>query len=185
MSSRAVVSKIALPYAEALLAMASSKGNVSVITEEIKLISNTLKSSDDLQSLLANPIVAATEKANLLEKLFSEQVNSDVLNFLKVLAQRKRLNILDVIVGKYLELAYEASQVTLAKVIASMPLSNAQEEALVTKLQSMTKASSVELVTEVDSSLIGGLTIQIGSQVIDTSLQGQIKQMASHLDINV
>lgn len=185
MSSRAIVAKIAQPYAEALLEISTTNSTVSSITEEIKLISDTLNNSKELGSAFANPLVSVDKKIALLDKIFAGQVSSEVINFLKVLAQRKRLNILDSIVEKYLELAYEASNITLAKVVASVALSEEQQEALITKIKSMTQSSKVELITQVDANLIGGLTIQIGSQVIDTSLQGQIKQMASHLDVNL
>uniref|UniRef100_A0A7S2ZSB2 ATP synthase subunit delta, chloroplastic n=1 Tax=Rhodosorus marinus TaxID=101924 RepID=A0A7S2ZSB2_9RHOD len=182
MSSRAIFAKIAQPYAEALL---DTIGSGTDVTKEIKLIANTLSNSSELQALFSNPMVTSEAKKDLLEKAFGKEINPKLLIFLKVLADRKRLNMLDAVIEKYLEIAYENANITLAKVVASVPLSNEQQQALISKIKAMTQSSEVELLTQVDSDLIGGLTIQIGSQVIDTSLQGQIKQMASHLDINL
>nr|YP_010336625.1 ATP synthase CF1 delta subunit [Rhodospora sordida]UNJ15031.1 ATP synthase CF1 delta subunit [Rhodospora sordida] len=185
MISRAITDKIAQPYAEALLEISSNNSNISSVTEEVKLISSTLANSQDLKSLFVNPVVSSKLKKDLLDKIFSQKITQSTLNFLKILADRRRLYILDSIIEKYLEFAYEVANITLAKVIASVALSNGQQELLIEKIKLMTESSKVELLTQVDPNLIGGLTIQIGSQVIDTSLQGQIKQMASHLDINL
>jgi F-type H+-transporting ATPase subunit delta len=60
-------------------------------------------------------------------------------------------------------------------------MSEGQQEALVAKLKAMTNVKQVKLDIKVDKTLIGGFTVQIGSRVIDTSIQGQLKKLASHL----
>jgi len=185
MSSQAVVAKIAQPYAEALLEIAKNSGNLSDISQEMKLIAETLSKSQELQNFLANPLSPAKAKKELLIKLFSEETSAHVLNFLLILTDKKRIGILDSIAARYLELAYQASNITLAKVVSSVALTDEQKAALTAKIKSITSAAQVELIIQMDKELIGGFTIQVGSQVIDKSLQGQIKQMAAHLDINV
>nr|YP_009296860.1 ATP synthase CF1 delta subunit [Bangiopsis subsimplex]AOM66203.1 ATP synthase CF1 delta subunit [Bangiopsis subsimplex]ARO90436.1 ATP synthase CF1 subunit delta [Bangiopsis subsimplex] len=181
MSSKTVIAKIAQPYAEALLEI--STNNISEVNHEVKLIADTLSNSTELKTFFANPIIPGKAKKELLNKLFSKDISKPVLNFLMILADRGRLSILNFIIEKYLELSYKTANVVLAKVVASISLTEEQQKKLITKLKSMTQSSEVELITEIDPNLIGGLTIQIGSQIIDTSLQGQIRQMSSHLDI--
>jgi len=60
-------------------------------------------------------------------------------------------------------------------------MSEDQQEALVSKLKTMTGVKQVKLEVKVDKTLIGGFTVQIGSRIIDTSIQGQLKKLASHL----
>lgn len=181
MSSKTIVAKVAQPYAEALLEI--SNDNISSINKEVKLIIDTLQNSSDLKEFFGNPMISSQAKKELIKKLFIDEISTTLLNFLMILADKGRLSLLDSILEKYLELSYKAAKIILAKVVASIALTSEQQEALITKLKSMTKSSEIELLTEVDPNLIGGLTIQIGSQIIDTSLQGQIKQMASHLDL--
>nr|YP_010338568.1 ATP synthase CF1 delta subunit [Rhodaphanes brevistipitata]UNJ18518.1 ATP synthase CF1 delta subunit [Rhodaphanes brevistipitata] len=183
MSNKAVVAKIAQPYAEALLEIASN--NISSVNEEIKIVSSTLSNSTDLKTFFANPMVQNSAKKELLDKIFAETISRPVLHFLMVLADRNRLSILNSIIEKYLELAYKEANITLAKVVASIALTDEQQKSLINKIKLITKSSEVELRIHIDPSLIGGFTVQIGSKVIDTSLQGQIKQMAAHLDINL
>ena len=80
-----------------------------------------------------------------------------------------------------LEMAYKQASVEVAHVISSSEMSESQQEALVAKLKAMTGVKQVKLDIKVDEALIGGFTVQIGSQVVDTSIQGQLKKLASHL----
>jgi len=77
--------------------------------------------------------------------------------------------------------AYKQASVEVAHVISSSEMSESQQEALVSKLKAMTGVKQVKLDIKVDKALIGGFTVQIGSQVVDTSIQGQLKKLASHL----
>jgi len=78
-------------------------------------------------------------------------------------------------------MAYKQASVEVAHVISSSEMSESQQEALVSKLKAMTGVKQVKLDIKVDKALIGGFTVQIGSQVVDTSIQGQLKKLASHL----
>lgn len=102
-----------------------------------------------------------------------------------ILVDRKRIGMLDAIASKYLELAYQMESLTIANINTSIALSPDQETLLTEKIKVMTKAKEVKLIISVEPELIGGFTIQIGSKVIDTSIRGQLRQMASHLDVVV
>lgn len=100
-----------------------------------------------------------------------------------ILVDRKRIAMLDAIASKYLELAYQMESLTIANINTSIALNSDQENLLTEKIKVMTQAKEVKLIVSVDPELIGGFTIQIGSKVIDTSIRGQLRQMASHLDV--
>lgn len=100
-----------------------------------------------------------------------------------VLVDRGRITILQNVAEKYLELAYKLSSITVAKVTTVQALSTDQETALTTKIKAMTQSNEVKLIVEIDEGLLGGFTIQVGSKIIDASLKGKIRQVASHLDV--
>mmetsp|Transcript_16600 Transcript_16600/g.34044 ORF Transcript_16600/g.34044 Transcript_16600/m.34044 type:complete len:105 (+) Transcript_16600:660-974(+) len=102
-----------------------------------------------------------------------------------VLVDRGRINILGVILEKFLELAYKISSIVVADVDTAIPFTQEQQDLLIDKIKQMTGASEVKLKMSIKPELIGGFTIQIGSKIIDTSLQGQLKQIASYLDITL
>ena len=65
--------------------------------------------------------------------------------------------------------------------VAAVELSEDQQHAIRDRVQAMTQANSVELSVQVDPSLLGGLIIKVGSQVIDASLRGQLRRIGMQL----
>ena len=59
------------------------------------------------------------------------------------------------------------------------------EASLKAKVTSMTNAKEVKIVTKIDSSLLGGLVVQIGTQVIDVSLKGQLRQISGCMETSI
>ena len=99
-----------------------------------------------------------------------------------ILANRNRLNSLESIAECYLELVYDLANIKIVEVASAVKLSDEQQAQLTTKLQSVTGAKEILLLTIVDSSLIGGFCVKTNSKVIDLSIKGQINELATHLN---
>jgi F-type H+-transporting ATPase subunit delta len=82
-------------------------------------------------------------------------------------------------------MVYDFAEIKIAQVSSAIPLTPDQELDLISRLRNRTGAKEIKLVTNVDSSLLGGLKVQIGSNVIDLSLKGQLRELASQLDTNL
>nr|YP_010330249.1 ATP synthase CF1 delta subunit [Porphyridium aerugineum]UNJ17965.1 ATP synthase CF1 delta subunit [Porphyridium aerugineum] len=183
MSEKKVSSKIAQPYAEALLETAFSSNNLQKVTDDIQNIKNTISSSAELSRALNNPLLTIKNKQIIINKLFKDKISSLTLNFLMLIIERKRAVLIEAICKQFITLSYNKSGITIANVISSTPFTEQQYSLLVKKVQEIANSKQVQLNVEIDRELIGGFTIQIGSQIIDSSLKGQLKQMASHLEI--
>jgi F-type H+-transporting ATPase subunit delta len=179
MSSKNI--KVAKPYADAFLEIA----NKSNVINDLNCISAALSESKDLQKAIANPLVSSTAKKDIIKSIFSGNVDSNTVKFMMVLCDRGRIEYLDAIVATALVLAYKQASIEMAYVTSSVELSSAQTEALVEKLKTMTKAQQIKLELKVDESLIGGFKVQIGSRIIDTTIQNQLKQLSSYLGASV
>lgn len=184
MSSQTLTNKIALPYAEALLEYSKENQLIKKFNANLMFISDLLLASIDLKLFLYNPLIAAEVKKNVLKQLFSDQIHPFVLNFLLVLVNRRRINLINSIINKYFDLIYKLDSIAVAKVSTAVVFTEAQQDALVNKLKDITESKQVKLEIKVDRSLIGGFIIQIGSKVIDTSLLGKVQQMAFYLKAN-
>jgi F-type H+-transporting ATPase subunit delta len=172
MSSKNV--KIAQPYAEAFLEL-SSKGSLDSVINDLNCVSSSVSGSAELKTLLSNPLINSQTKKNVVKSVFNDKIDNNTLKFLLVLCDRGRISYLEPIVNKALELAYKAASIETVKVISS------EQEALISKLKKMTGADQIRLDITTNSSLIGGFVVQVGSKIIDTSLQGQLKQLSSYL----
>ena len=182
MSSKNV--KIAQPYAEAFLEL-SSKGSLEGVINDLNCVSSSVSGSTELKTLLANPLINSQTKKNVVKSVFTDKIDSNTLKFLLVLCDRGRISYLESIVDKALELAYKAASIETVKVISSVPFTSTQQEALISKLKKMTGADQIRLDITTNSNLIGGFIVQVGSKIIDTSIQGQLKQLSSYLGSSV
>nr|YP_010986197.1 ATP synthase CF1 delta subunit [Polyopes affinis]WOL37115.1 ATP synthase CF1 delta subunit [Polyopes affinis] len=181
MSSQSL-SKIALPYAEALLESVQAVNLVEETNKDLSLISTALLKSIDLKSFLDNPLIVTIAKKEVLNQLLTNQVNNYVLRFLLLLIDRRRISLLNVIIDKYFELVYKLESTIMAEISTAVMLTELQQNALIEKLKIITQSKNVKLAIQVNPDLIAGFIVQIGSKIIDTSLSGKLKQMASYLN---
>jgi F-type H+-transporting ATPase subunit delta len=176
-----VVSKVAEPYAEALLDLAKSNDALKETTNDMNIVSQFLANSSDLKKFLANPLITRDAKKNVVKDILGEQIDPNTLKFLMLLIDRNRIALLDGVAQKFLELSYKQESIEVAKVISSVQLSAQQQKNLAEKLKGITGAKQIKLALKVDPQLIGGFTVEIGSKFIDTSIKGQLRQISSLL----
>jgi F-type H+-transporting ATPase subunit delta len=176
-----VLSKVAVPYAEALLDLAKSNDSLKETTNDMNIVSQFLANSSDLKKFLGNPLITKDAKKNVVKDILGEQIDGSTLKFLLLLVERGRIENLDSIAQKFLELSFKQESIEIAKITSSIQLSAQQQKDIAEKLKVITGAKQIKLALKVDPALIGGFTIEIGSQMIDTSIRGQLKQISSLL----
>tara|TARA_B110001452_G_scaffold113919_1_gene94486 strand:- start:18400 stop:18945 length:546 start_codon:yes stop_codon:yes gene_type:complete len=176
-----VLSKVAVPYAEALLDLAKSNDSLKETTNDMNIVSQFLANSSDLKKFLGNPLISKDAKKNVVKDILGEQIDGSTLKFLLLLVERGRIEILESIAQKFLELSFKQESIEIAKITSSIQLSAQQQKEIAEKLKVITGAKQIKLALKVDPALIGGFTIEIGSKMIDTSIRGQLKQISSLL----
>lgn len=181
MKSTVATEEIAAPYAQALMSVAQSNNLTEAFGDDARSIVSLLSGSEDLRNFFDNPFIQIDTKKSLVNRLLSDDTNGFFRNFLMLLVDRKRISFLEPIMRQYLSLLRELNQTVLAEVTSAIPLSEAQEQAVIEKVVAMTNARSVELEKKVNSDLIGGVIIKVGSQVIDASLRGQLRRLSLSL----
>ena len=175
--------KLAQPYAEALLDLNGNELDKTI--NDLNAISSILEESVDLRKAISNPTLPAPLKKEIIKSIFASNINSTIIKFLMVLCDRGRISYLDDIIRKALEIAYKKASIEVAYVTSSTQLTPSQEEALISKLQSMTGAKQIKVKLTVDETLLGGFIVQVGSKIIDTSIKGQLRKLASYLGASV
>lgn len=170
------------PYAEALMSVAKEHDLVDRFGEDVAALLDTLKESEELQQFLENPIVKAEDKKAVLEQIGGEQLHPYMVNFLKILVDRRRILFLADICKQYQALWRELKRAVLAQVVSAVELNDDQKQAVRQKVLGMTNAQDVELETQIDPDLLGGVIIKVGSQVVDASLRGQLRRIGVSLN---
>jgi F-type H+-transporting ATPase subunit delta len=170
-----------VPYAEALLDLAKSNGSLKETTNDMNIVSQFLANSSDLKKFLGNPLITKDAKKNVVKDILGEQIDGSTLKFLLLLVERGRIEVLEQIAQKFLELSFKQESIEIAKITSSIQLSAQQQKDIAEKLKVITGAKQIKLALKVDPALIGGFTIEIGSKMIDTSIRGQLKQISTLL----
>jgi F-type H+-transporting ATPase subunit delta len=181
MKSAIATEEIAAPYAQALMSVAQSNNLTEAFGEDARGLVALLGESEQLRSFFDNPFIESDKKKAVIKSVLGDESNSYFRNFLMLLVDRKRIYVLDAICKQYLSLLRQLNQIVLAEVISAVSLSEEQERVIKEKVITMTNAREVELDKKIDSNLIGGVIIKVGSQVIDASLRGQLRRISLRL----
>ncbi|MGB3403071.1 MAG: ATP synthase F1 subunit delta [Microcoleaceae cyanobacterium] len=176
-----IAGEVAEPYATALMSLAQSKNLTSEMGDSVRSLLNLLENSEELQQFLANPVVNPDAKKAVISQILGDEANPYMRNFLMLLVDRSRILFLDRIGQQYLALLRKLNNVVLAEVTSAVELNDGQKETLVQRVKEMSNATDVEIQTKIDPSLIGGVIIKIGSEVIDASLRGQLRRIGVSL----
>ena len=132
--------------------------------------------SDDLKNFIKNPTQSESNQLEILNKI-SVQMNfsKTTKNFLSVLVVKRRIFFINKIFLNFLSLASRQRGELKALLISSKKLTNEELESL-NKDLSQTMGKSIAFDYKVDEDLIGGLKMQIGSLMIDTSIKNKLKK---------
>lgn len=179
--STLVTAEIVEPYAQALMAAAQGNSLVDPIGNDTNFLLAVLAESDELKQMIASPLIKPEVKKGVLRQVAGETIHPLTLNFLMLLVDRGRILFLEGICKKYQALLRDLKQTVLAEVTSAVELSDGQREAVRQKVISYTGAHQVDLETKVDPDLLGGVVIRVGSQIIDSSLRGQLRRIGLRL----
>jgi F-type H+-transporting ATPase subunit delta len=175
-------SEIAEPYAQALMAVARNTNQTEVLGEQIRSLLTLLEESPDLREFVANPILDPEDKKAVLRQVLGEESNPYLANFLMLLVDKRRILLLENILEQFLTLWRELTQTALAEVTSAKELTEEQRQQVIERVKGFTDATSVEIKCKVDPNLIGGVIIKVGSQVVDASIRGQLRQISQRLN---
>ena len=176
--SSGIRASLAGRYATALFALAKENNAIDAVQASLDTLSRAMAESDDLRALTSSPVlsredagkaIAATAKAMGLDSLST--------NMLGVLAANRRLDQIPAVIRAYSTLASDHRGEITAEVTSAHPLDDKQINALKAQLKKRV-GSDVSVSTAVDSSILGGLVVKIGSQMIDSSIKTRLNTLS-------
>ncbi len=171
--------QVAAMYAKALLGATENAGKTEEILGELSaIVSETLDAHPKFESVLGSAFIEHENKAAILDRVFRGRVSPLLLNFLKVVSNHGRLDLIRAI--------YHAAVVDLDKlrgrikveVRSATPLDEATARHIAEVMQKRT-GSQPRLVIQQDPSLIGGVVLRVGDTVYDGSIATQLTRVRS------
>jgi len=172
-------STIARPYAEAAFRLADAQGKLADWSAALANLS-AVAADERVRAAIGDPNFPAAKVAGLFISILSGKLTGEGENFVRVLAENGRLDVLAEIRAQYEALKNEREGVVEADISTAFEMDQAQLADLVSRLEKKT-GRKVRARVSVDKSLIGGVKIAIGDQVIDGSARAQLAALETAL----
>ena len=167
---------VAQRYAKALFALGKQEGTSKLehFGENLSALSNVLEETPELVRFFTIPIISIAEKQKVLVQVL-DRINVDpvIKNFCLLLAEKERLPLFGAIAehfGKLLDVEWD---VVRGKILTAVDLSKEQQSGILARLEKQT-SRQIALKFEVDPSILGGVVLQVGDNVLDASLRAQL-----------
>lgn len=172
-------STIARPYALAAFKQAKQENNLTEWSDMIAFLAKVV-SDRQMKGVLSSPKVKREQLADLIIDIGSDVLSKTGANFVRVLAENKRLPYLPEIAEIYEVERAESEGRSQVEVHSAFELDEAQKNQI-SSTMSKRLGTEVSLSVKIDESLIGGVVIRAGDLVIDASLRGRMNRLANSL----
>ena len=175
-SNKSFSSETANRYALALYELASERSELEDIEKNVNELLVIYNTSDNFKNFINNPTQSQSSQLEVLKKILVQMSLSKIIkNFLSVLVTKRRIFFLNTIFLNFLSLVSKKKGELKASLTSSKNLTNEELKNLNTEL-SQSIGTSIAFNYKVDETLIGGLKMQIGSLMIDTSIKNKLKK---------
>jgi F-type H+-transporting ATPase subunit delta len=172
-------STVARPYAEAAFRLADGAGTLGKWSEMLGALALVAEDAR-VRAAIADPNRNDAQAAGVFIGILSGKLNAEAENFLRVLAENGRLELLPEIRAQFEALKNEREGVLEAEVHSAFELTDAQLADLVQRLEKKT-GRKVRARLQVNKDLIAGVRIALGDQVIDGSARAQLGALETAL----
>ncbi len=178
-----MISRITLarPYARAAFQAARDTDSLGEWSQHLMLASQ-VAAAPEMRELVDNPRIDRDRLIEVFREIGGDAFDERFVNFLRSVGQHKRFELLPEIAAQFEFLRREAQQRIHVRVTSAYPLESDEQEALTRRLKSRF-GREVDLEIDVDESLIGGVVIRTGDEVIDGSVRGRLEQLGKQLAV--
>ena len=164
-------------YALALYELAKENSELNKVEDEMNELKALLSKSSDFRGMILNPTVTKEEKNKVIIEMVNQYNFCQTLKkFLSFLTSKNRLFFLNQIIDSFSDLVSNSKGELKANLLSSKKLSKVELEKIRNEL-SKDFQSSIKIDYKHDPDLIGGLVIQVGSVMVDTSIKSKLRQL--------
>lgn len=173
--------RLARVYAEALLAAAEKAGQTNDVVAELDgLVDDVIRKSPAVAAFLNNPTINKKKKAPVIEQAFGGNVSATLKNFLGVLNANGRLNMVSAVRTAVRNITDARNNRLRVTVTSAVPLGEDQQEKIRKTLKAALSMEPVLTVKE-NPDLLGGLVVQFGDKVVDSSVRSRLESLRTAL----
>ena len=165
-------------YATALFELARDEKSIDAVKADLEAFEALLNDSEDLRRLVRSPVFSADEQTKALDAVLQKAgIKGLAAKFLLLVASNRRLFAAREMIRGYRALVAKHKGEVSAEVTVAEKLSDANLDAIKAALKAITGGKAVDLNVKIDPAIIGGLTVKLGSRMVDSSLRTKLNSI--------
>lgn len=176
-------SKVAKRYAQGLLDFSKDSNSTASLFSEMKDVVKILKSSKELKSFLATPVLDTKKKIAISGEIFKE-FSANAKNFISLIIKQGRENLMQEIAQEYINKVEILEGVQRVSLTSAMQLSSANVEAILKSTNLVNSNQKFDLETNINPAILGGYILRVGDQQIDASVKSKLSQLKKEFQLN-
>lgn len=174
------MSRVAKRYAKAVFSLAHEDNLLDKVSVDFIQIADLAVQSSEFSTLLSNPLINEKDKLSILEQVLSGKIEPMTLNFLKLLADKKRIASLSEIAEEFRIMMLSHSNHVEGELISAVALNVSQVNAIKNNIEEIT-GKAVLLTEKLDQSVLGGFIVKVEDWVLDNSIRYQLSKLREKL----
>jgi F-type H+-transporting ATPase subunit delta len=167
---------LARRYAVALYEVAEEKNKTDEYISDLKQIITLIKENNDLSQVINHPKISTSKKIEIFKQVFEGKIDKEIISFLLILIEKDRITELETVIFQMEKVRLEKNNEVVAVVKTVVPLNDNERTSLVDKLKAKYKKSII-LKESIDLSILGGVYVKVGDDVIDGTVKNKIDEM--------
>ena len=165
-----------------MFSLALENDKLDTIWEEVRMIRQILSENPTFVKTICHPEITKQDQIKLLDDAFKGKVSDEVMGFFHVLADKKRLKELDAVLEYFDRSAKDYKKIGVVYVTVPMELTKAQQDKIRERILEVSSYETLEMHVETDASLLGGMVIRIGDEILDNSIRSKMEHMARKIN---
>lgn len=171
-------------YAQALFDLAVEQNILEKVNADLDLIGKVFAESRELRVIIANPVIDAYKKTNILDKLFKNDVQVLTIKFLQLITKKGRERYIQHICGAFDEIFKEYKNILSVDLTTAITADKKVVVDIVEKLNKVTKMN-IEINEKVDEEIIGGFVVNFQDYQYDASIINQLNKLKKSFSENL
>jgi len=167
--------EIARVYSEALFEVAKDKGKLDEIHDQLDAVADAIAENRDLQVFLFSPYFSSSEKREGIGRVVSG-ADEELMNFLELLAEKHRMPVVFRIRRRFDEMWAKEKRQLEVRLTSAVELPADLVKQVGSEIEEQT-GQTIELSTDVDEGVLGGIVLQVGNMVLDASVRNRLERL--------
>lgn len=173
-------SLVGIRYAASFFELGVDENCLDALYADMGLLYDVICENPDILKVLAAPTIGKDEKHKMLDDAFGETLTRYTQNFLHLLVDKRRIAVFEDIGEEFRRLYREKNGIIQAFAITARPLEGELVQKLTDKLEQIT-GKKIELINNIDTTVIGGLLLQMEGEQFDSSIRGRLEGLRKQM----